>query len=404
MGGNRAYAAGMDRTNDLTLPASTSWLADADAQAVCDAIQRGGHNIYFVGGCVRNALLGLPDSDVDMSTDALPEKVMELAGRAGLKAVPTGVDHGTVTIVSGGKGFEVTTFRRDVETDGRRAVVAFSDNMREDARRRDFTMNALYADAKGRVIDPIGGLTDLLARCVRFIENPEDRIREDYLRILRYFRFSAWYADTSAGFDPEALAAIASNVAGLETLSAERIGAEMKKLVAAPDPAPAIAAMRQTGVLNAILPGSDDAWLSMVVHFETLLDLPPDWRLRLAAIGGSDVTARLRLAKTDTRYLVLLKEAAFGAQTIAEVAYRHGVTVAKAIVILRACMSEQPPSLSVLETINQGSEARLPIRAVDLMPRYTGAALGQRLTNLERFWIESGFTATRDVLLRLPKS
>lgn len=163
-GGNRAYVAGMDRTYDVTLPASTRWLSDPDAQAVCDAVTDGGHAIYFVGGCVRNALLGVADSDVDMSTNALPERVMALAARAGLKAVPTGVEHGTVTVVSGGKGFEVTTFRRDVETDGRRAVVAFSDSILDDALRRDFTMNALYADAHGRVIDPLEGLVDLRAR------------------------------------------------------------------------------------------------------------------------------------------------------------------------------------------------------------------------------------------------
>jgi len=179
----------MVRTYDITLPADTSWLADADAQAVAHAIKAGGHRIYFVGGCVRNALLGLPDSDVDMSTDALPERVMALARQARLKAVPTGVEHGTVTVVSGGKGFEVTTFRRDVDTDGRRAVVAFSDNIDDDARRRDFTMNPLDADAEGPVIDPLDGMADLRARRVRFIEDANARIREDYLRTLRFFRF-----------------------------------------------------------------------------------------------------------------------------------------------------------------------------------------------------------------------
>ncbi|MGY9039283.1 MAG: CCA tRNA nucleotidyltransferase, partial [Rhodobacterales bacterium] len=193
----------MDRTYDVTLPASTRWLVDPDAQAVCDAVKDGGHVIYFVGGCVRNALLGVADSDVDMSTNALPERVMALAARAGLKAVPTGVEHGTVTVVSGGKGFEVTTFRRDVETDGRRAVVAFSDSIIDDALRRDFTMNALYADAQGRVIDPLESLPDLRARRVRFIEDAAQRIREDYLRTLRYFRFCAWYADPAEGFSPD---------------------------------------------------------------------------------------------------------------------------------------------------------------------------------------------------------
>ena len=394
----------MDRTYDVTLPASTRWLADPDAQAVCNAVTDGGHVIYFVGGCVRNALLGVADSDVDMSTNALPERVMALAARAGLKAVPTGVEHGTVTVVSGGKGFEVTTFRRDVETDGRRAVVAFSDNIIDDALRRDFTMNALYADAQGRVIDPLEGLPDLQARRIRFIEDAAQRIREDYLRTLRYFRFCAWYADPAEGFNPDALAAIAAHTDGLESLSAERIGAELAKLLAAPDPAPAVAAMRQTGVLGVILPGSDDRWLAMVVHFEHLLQLAPDWRTRLAAVGGEDVDQRLRLSKADAKYLHRLREAAFGAETVAAIAYLDGGDIARAVVILRACLSEAPPDPAVLEDILQAENAVFPVKAADLMPRYRGPELGKRLAALKALWIASGFAATRDSLLDTPES
>lgn len=392
----------MDRPHDLTLPASTSWLADADAQAVCDAVQAGGHRIYFVGGCVRNALMGLPDSDVDMSTDALPERVMALADRSGLKAVPTGIAHGTVTVVSGGKGFEVTTFRRDVETDGRRAVVAFSDSIDDDARRRDFTMNALYADPDGRVIDPLEGLPDLRARRVRFIEDADARIREDYLRTLRYFRFCAWYADPDQGFDPDALAAISANTDGLETLSAERIGSELQKLLAAPDPAPAVAAMRQTGVLPVILPGSDDRWLGMLIHFEGDLGLAPHWNVRLAGLGGGNVAERLRLSKADSNTLAILREAAFGGQTLAEVAYRHGVGIGQGVMLLRACLAETPPEASMLETINFAAHAVFPLRGADLMPAYSGPDLGQRLKQLEARWIASGFTATRENLLNTP--
>lgn len=393
----------MDRTYDLTLPTDTRWLADADAQAVCDAVQDGGHTIYFVGGCVRNALLGLPDSDVDMSTDALPERVMALAKRAGLKTVPTGVEHGTVTVVSGGKGFEVTTFRRDVQTDGRRAVVAFSKNIDDDARRRDFTINALYADAEGRVIDPLEGLPDLRARRVRFIEDADARIREDYLRTLRYFRFHAWYADPAKGFDPDALSAIASNTAGLETLSAERIGAEMQKLLSAPDPAPALAGMRQTGVLNAILPGADDhRWISMLVHFEALLGVRAHWIWRLAALGGDDAVTRLRLSKADGRTLGQIRDAAFEGKTLSEIAYRHGVMIAQGAMLLRACLAETPPDIAMLETIDAATQAKFPVAAKDLMPAYTGPALGTRLAQLEAAWIASDFSATRDTLLDLP--
>lgn len=394
----------MDRPNDLTLDAATSWLADADAQAVCAAVQAGGHSIYFVGGCVRNALLGLPDSDVDMSTDARPETVMDLAAQAGLRAVPTGIDHGTVTVVSSGKGFEITTFRRDVETDGRRAVVAFSDNLTDDARRRDFTMNALYADPAGRVIDPLGGLPDLRARHVRFIEDPNARIQEDYLRILRYFRFCAWYADPAQGFDPEALGAIAENSAGLETLSAERVGAELQKLLSAPDPAPALAAMRQTGVLNVVLPGADDRWIAPLVHFEAGLGVTPDWRRRLVALGGENLVAALRLSKADAKTLDHLKDVAFGGMGLPEIAYRDGAKIATSVLLLRGCIAETMPDSEMLETISIASQVSFPVRAKDLMPDYAGPALGARLSQLEAAWIASNFTATKDDLIALPDS
>lgn len=382
------------------IPASTRWLHDADAQRVCRVVQDRGHRIYFVGGCVRDALLGLPDSDVDLSTDATPETVMALAKAAGVKAVPTGVDHGTVTLVSGGKPFEITTFRRDVETDGRRAVVAFSSDIAEDARRRDFTMNALYATPEGRVIDPLGGLPDLYARRLRFIEDAGQRIREDYLRTLRYFRFMAWYGDPEAGPEPEALDAIASNLDGLETLSAERVGQEFKKLLRAPDPAPALALMRQTGALPVLLPGSDDRWLSMLVHFEQMLWLEPDWLVRLAALGGQALADRLRLSKAEAKRLTLLQGQGFAGPPLAELAYRHGAGIARGAALLRGAMAEQMPETTVLETISNAATARFPITAKDLMPAFKGPALGQELARLEQIWINSGFTLTRAELLR----
>ena len=234
---------------------SAAWVSDPATQRVCAALTEGGAQALFVGGCVRNALLDTPVSDIDIATDALPNRVVELAQAADLKAIPTGIDHGTVTVVCDHIPHEITTFRRDVETDGRRAVVAFSDKVEEDAARRDFTMNAIYARPDGTVLDPLLGLPDLEARRVRFIGTAQNRIREDYLRSLRYFRFHAWYGDAQAGFDADALAAIAGNLDGLSTLSRERVGAELLKLLAAPDPAPSVAAMRSTGVL-ARLPGA----------------------------------------------------------------------------------------------------------------------------------------------------
>ncbi len=359
-----------------------------------------GYDIYFVGGCVRNALLGLPDSDVDMSTNALPHTVMEIAAQAGLKAIPTGIDHGTVTVVVDGHPFEITTFRRDVATDGRRAVVAFSQDMAEDAVRRDFTMNALYATPTGQVIDPLGGLPDLKSRRIRFIQDVQARIQEDYLRILRFFRFSAWYADPAKGFDPYTLAAIAENLGGLETLSAERVGQEMIKILAAPDPAPAIAVMRQIGVLPTILPGSNDRLLPLIIHMEHALGLTPRWINRLAVLGGESPPMRFRLSKADAQELNTVTEAAYAGPALHEVAYRQGAEVAQAALMIRAALSEKEPDLAQLETIKTAATADFPVSAKDLMPKLQGPALGAELKALEDRWIASHFSLSADELLR----
>ena len=382
------------------IPAETSWLIDPAAQEVCRAIAAQGFEIFFVGGCVRNAILGEPVSDVDMSTNARPERVMEIAKAANLKAIPTGIDHGTVTVVVRGTPFEITTFRRDVATDGRRAVVAFSDDIADDARRRDFTMNALYAAQDGRVIDPLGGMDDLLARRIKFIEDPEARIKEDYLRVLRFFRFSAWYADPAEGFDPDALAAIAGNTDGLETLSAERLGHEMVKLLGAPDPARAVAGMRQTGVLPAILPASDDRLLSLLVHMENALGLAPNVMCRLAVLGGDDAPSRFRLGKTDAQTLKTLRDIGFSGPAIQELAYRYGEEIGQCALIMRATLAEKTPERSLLETISTASKAIFPISAKDLMPKYQGPALGEKMRNLEQLWINSGFVLSAAELLK----
>ena len=218
------------------------WAGAAPTQALLAALVAAGGEGFFVGGCVRNALMGRPVADIDIATALHPEAVSKAATAAGFRVVPTGIDHGTVTVIAGHVPHEVTTFRRDVETDGRRAVVAYSGDMAEDAARRDFTMNALYARADGTVIDPLGGLPDLLAHRVRFVGNAPARIREDYLRILRFFRFHAHYGDPEGGLDPEGLAACAELAGGLSGLSAERVSAELAKLLSAPDPAPSVAA------------------------------------------------------------------------------------------------------------------------------------------------------------------
>ncbi|MEM8731528.1 MAG: CCA tRNA nucleotidyltransferase [Pseudomonadota bacterium] len=379
------------------------WLTMPASQRVCAVLESAGHQALFVGGCVRNALMQAPVADLDISTDARPDQVMQLAQKAGIKAVPTGIAHGTVTLVLDQDAFEITTFRRDIETDGRRAVVAFADTIEEDARRRDFTMNALYARADGTVIDPLGGLPDLQARRVRFIERAEDRIREDYLRTLRFFRFHAWYGDPDAGMDADALAAIAANLDGLETLSRERVGAETLKLLGAPDPAPAVAAMRATGTLARILPGTDDRALAPLVHMELQLQLPPDPLRRLAALCSAETMATLRLSRSQVSQAGAIRQAASAPGTAAELGYRLGAEVARDAIVVRAALIEQPLAPTDLAAAAHGAQQRLPIKPADLMPAYSGVALGTVLKKLEKDWITSGFTLSRDELLALSR-
>ncbi|KUP94844.1 CCA tRNA nucleotidyltransferase [Tritonibacter horizontis] len=373
------------------------WLRTPATRNVCIALSDGGAEVFFVGGCVRNALLKEPVSDLDLATSLSPQDVLERANRAGLKAVPTGIEHGTVTILSEGQPFEVTTFRKDVATDGRRAVVAFSSSVREDAQRRDFTMNAIYARPDGEVVDPLDGLSDLHARRVRFIGDASTRIKEDYLRILRYFRFHCWYGKPEDGFDPEALAAIAETQDGLEQLSRERVGVEIVKLLSAHDPAPCVAAMRQIGVLARVLPGANDRALAPLIHLEG--DLAPQAETRLATLGSETLQADLRLSKAMSERIRLLRDLAVGSTSPSELAYRHGAETAKRALILRAALLETSLQPTLETDISIGAAAIFPVAAKDLMPRVSGPALGRALRALEAEWIESGFVLTREELI-----
>jgi len=376
---------------------SEPWLTSDASKQVMSLLNDSGHGAWFVGGCVRNALIDAPVSDLDVTTTAHPETVTNLAENAGLKVIPTGIEHGTVTVICGGEPYEITTLRRDVATDGRRATVAFADTIEEDAARRDFTMNALYADAQGNISDPTGGIADLAVRRIRFIGDASERIREDYLRSLRFFRFYAWYGDVSEGPDAEALAAISMNLDGLETLSKERIGAEILKLLSAPDPAPAMASMQQTGVLTHILPGADTGILAQLVHIEG--DIPADPIRRLACIGGEDLAEKLRLSKAQSRVLELLRDELVSFRSVAEIAYRHGYEIAQNVSLLRANMAGMMVSEDDLNAAKTADQARFPVTAQDLMPAFSGKALGDQLKKLEQVWIDSGFTSTKSDLL-----
>ncbi|SCY47587.1 CCA tRNA nucleotidyltransferase [Paracoccus tibetensis] len=376
----------------MRLPADI--LADADVGRVLSALQAAGARVWLVGGAVRNALLGEPVADIDLATDALPAEVTRLAEAAGLRAVPTGIEHGTVTVIAGGRGFEVTTLRRDVETDGRHAVVSFTADLAEDAARRDFTMNALYAAPSGEVIDPVGGLPDLAARRLRFVGEPEARIREDYLRILRFFRFLAQYGREA---DPAAVAACAALKPGLARIARERIGAEMRKLLAALDPGPAVALMDKTGVLDLLLPRPEPARLCALLEVEWSEATAPHWPRRLAALAGDDAAEALRLSKAEARAQAILRQALAAGWSIDEAGFRLGAEMAVDLALLRAAEG-QPLPQGWRARIAQAAGAALPISAADLTG-LEGAAIGRGLRAAETAWIASGFAMPAPALI-----
>lgn len=374
------------------------WITHPGTQALCAALMAAGHQALFVGGCVRNDLLRAPVADIDIATDALPENVTNIAETAGFRVIPTGFDHGTVTVLAQGVAHEVTTFRRDVETDGRHAVVAYSTDLTEDAARRDFTMNALYATADGVVIDPLGGLPDLQARRVRFVGDPAARIAEDYLRILRFFRFSAVYGDPAQGIDVEGLAACAAHADAISGLSKERIGAEMRKLLAAADPAPALASMAQAGVLLQTLPGADPRAVAPLVHLEP--PTAPRWQRRLAMLTGQDPTDALRLSRTESANFSKVRAEIGSTQTPAALGWSLGAELAQDVVLCRAALLEMPLPMGWRDEIARGAAAQCPVKAADLMPALQGAALGVRLRAIESAWLRSDLRLDKAALLR----
>ncbi len=374
------------------------WLTHPGTQALCMALETAGHRALLVGGCVRNAILGVPVSDIDIASDALPVRVTALAESAGFKVIATGIAHGTVTVLAGGKPHEVTTFRRDVATDGRHAVVQFTADVAQDAARRDFTMNALYTDRQGRVIDPLDGLPDLLAHRVRFVGDAELRIREDYLRILRFFRFHAQHGDPDAGLDPEGLAACAAHADAITGLSRERIGSEMRKLLSAADPAPSVAAMAQAGILARVLPGSDPLALAPLVHVEA--GRKPRWQRRLAVLGGAAVDKALRLSRAEARQIAALVEAVSGTDSPAALGWKLGLVSGADAVLARSAMQGTAPPEAWLAEVARGAAAVFPVTAADLMPALAGPALGATLQELQTRWLAGGLRATRDQLLK----
>jgi poly(A) polymerase len=350
----------------------------------------------FVGGSVRNSLVGRTVDDIDIATRLKPEETLAALKAAGIKAVPTGLAHGTVTAVADRKPFEITTLRRDVETDGRRAVVAFTDDWGEDARRRDFRLNALYADRSGRIFDPTGGgLEDALAGRVVFVGDPHQRIEEDHLRILRFFRFFAWYGRAQP--DAVGLAACADHAASLSRLSAERVSKELLKLLAAPYPRASVAAMRASGVLDRLIPAVAD-----LAAFQAIVDLSEDPVLRLSALLPDDpaevarTALALRLPRAVEHRLVAAANGPLDpltpAPALRALVYRLGAEAVRDR-LLRGQAAGGPSADSALATVADWTPPRMPVggREVARLGVAPGPETGRVLKAFEDEWVAADF-------------
>ncbi len=401
--------------------ANAEWFLRQETKAVFGALNRGGFEARAVGGAVRNALLGWGAvSEVDFATTATPDDVLRLAAEAGIKALPTGIAHGTVTLIVNGIPFEVTTLRRDVETHGRRATVAFGTDWAGDASRRDFTMNALYAGAAGTVYDPLGGLDDLRTGRVRFVGEAGARIREDYLRTLRFFRFSAGYAQ--GDFDREGIAAAIHERAGLASLSRERVRSELFRILVARRAGEAIEIMQDGGLLALLLGGvTRRLYFERLCRIEAALGLPPDPILRLAALAvfveedALRLEQRLRLSAQEAKDLqgfaasspYLSGEASRPALEV--LLYKLGTRHYLGRLLLAWASCDAVP-----EDTRWGYAAALaaswrrpvfPVSGEDLIAlgMRPGLAMGTLLRDLEERWISSGFAVNREALLKLAR-
>ncbi len=401
---------------------NADWLRAPATQQVFAALNQDGHSARTVGGCVRNSLFAqIADgssgveaiTDIDFATTATPDETLKLAAAAGLRTVPTGLQHGTVTVIAGGEGFEVTTLRRDVATDGRRAEVAFTDDWAIDAARRDLTINALYADADGTIFDPLGGFEDLCNRRIRFVGDATIRIREDYLRILRFFRFFAQYGE---GFpDAPGLAACVAERGGLAQLSAERVHQELMKLLVSPGATTTLQIMADYGLLGEILPVVPN-----LARLDRLISNDPlqDKALRLAALcidideDVARVTKTLRLSRQEAAVMQLAAsiQKTAGIEPLGDAAarhllYRHGAEDYVRLIKLQRTLYPEAKPLREWERLAQlpvfWDAPTFPITGKDLIQLglAPGVVIGDILNELESRWLQSDFLRDRQSLL-----
>ncbi len=404
------------RGKPISSLAGASWLATPETQAVFDAIGRDGAQIRVVGGAVRNALMGRPVGDIDFATTAAPEITIALAEDAGMRVEPVGLSHGTVLVVVNDIAYEVTTLRVDEATDGRHADVRFTDDWEADARRRDFTINSLYADRDGTVHDPLGGIDDIAAGRIRFIGDAGERIREDFLRILRFFRLNAEYG--SGPYDEAGLGACVRERHGIGRLSAERVRSELLRLLIAPKALDALNIMFDYGLLVGLLDAVPRiACVARIANLESGLGRAPDSILRLAALSvgveedAERLARRLKLSNSARARLVSMSAGAPQILTAPneyqtrELRYRLGQEkCADRILLAWACSSRDGDDaqwLAALAIAEHWQAPKFPISGADLLAlgASEGPGVGEALSEAEEIWIATDFTMDRAELL-----
>lgn len=398
----------------MTNLSGQAWLSDPQTLKVMNALSANGKQPRFVGGCVRDALLRRPLYDIDIATPERPEMVVELLESMGIKTVPTGIEHGTITAVCEGRPFEITTLRSDIETDGRHAKVTFSDDWLVDATRRDFTFNAMSCDIEGKVYDPFDGFSDLKAGRVRFVGSALERIKEDYLRLLRFFRFSAHFGKGLA--DAQALSACSSLKTGLDGLSGERIAQEFLRLLEAPNPAKWISLMKKEGILDHIIPESQDSLLlEMLCAFED----KPDAIRRLAVLlpAKQDIVMgcaeRLRLSNAQKKRLGLARRSvgtlipSASENIVRCFLFHHGAVAARDQIMIywaeKGFSGIGPNEQNLLSMINawETEPVLFPLKGRDLMKSGlpAGPALGAALQAVQNWWCDTGCHANKEKCL-----
>ena len=377
---------------------SADWLNKPSTRLVMERLVSRGYQAYFVGGCVRNTLLNIEATDIDIATSAHPKKVLEIMENAGLKALPTGIEHGTVTVVTDKRNYEVTTLREDIETDGRRAKVKFSKSIFEDAKRRDFSINAIYCELDGTILDPLEGIADIVGKRIKFIGDPYTRIKEDYLRILRFFRFLALFGKEDENHEIE-IAALNDLRDGLDTVSAERKTGEILKLFAAPNLKYSILLMEKAKISSKIFDAYNFKSLKNLNKLEDRLEIAPCATRRLAAYTDDNLKSHLRFSNKLAKDHKVLREEATSQKDAAELSYRYNEKLALDSILVRSSLHGTEPTRNVFSRIKLGSVSKFPVKSSDLTEYFSGPKLGEVLAYLEQKWIESDFTLSKERLL-----